>query len=177
VALIGVLLAVVALAVSLSPLLRPVEALPATGTEPGSGSVRRAALKQRKAALYESLKDLDFELATGKLAKDDYGPAREQLLREAASVVRKLDSMGGDDVLDRFIEEQVRMRSRAAGRAVGSAGGSCASCGAARRGEASFCHACGARFEPPVCPACGREVVAGDRFCAGCGGQLVMHAE
>ena len=57
----------------------------------------------RRAAVYESIRDLDFELQMGKLTADDHSEVRAELLREAADVLKQIDELG-DDELGRWIE-------------------------------------------------------------------------
>ena len=60
--------------------------------EASPSEVRRQALTERKAAVYENLKDLHFEHLAGKLSESDYERTRTMLEAEAASVVAALES-------------------------------------------------------------------------------------
>jgi hypothetical protein len=48
-------------------------------------------LRERKDALYENLKDLNFEFRSGKYPEEDYNAQRATLENEAAVIVRELD--------------------------------------------------------------------------------------
>jgi cbb3-type cytochrome oxidase subunit 3 len=48
-------------------------------------------LRERKDALYDNLKDLNFEYRSGKYPEDDYNAQRATLENEAAVVLRELD--------------------------------------------------------------------------------------
>ncbi len=48
----------------------------------------------------------------------------------------------------------------------------CGSCGEALAPGASFCRACGTRYEQPTCDACGSPVAAGTSFCRACGAPI-----
>ncbi|HXR96564.1 MAG TPA: hypothetical protein VN709_01855 [Terriglobales bacterium] len=55
-------------------------------------AVQRQALRERKQAVYENLKDLHFEHLAGKLTDADFERTREMLEREAATVVAALEA-------------------------------------------------------------------------------------
>lgn len=61
------------------------------GASLSPAAIRRQALVERKAAVYENLKDLHFEHLAGKLSDSDYQRTRQMLEAEAASVVLALD--------------------------------------------------------------------------------------
>lgn len=56
-------------------------------------SARLRALRERKQAIYDNLKDLHFEYLAGKLAELDYQSSRQMLEAEAAGVVREIDAV------------------------------------------------------------------------------------
>jgi hypothetical protein len=49
-------------------------------------------LRERKEAIYENLRDLNFEFRAGKYPEDDYARQRESLETEAAKVVSEMDT-------------------------------------------------------------------------------------
>ncbi|QMV19818.1 hypothetical protein GOB94_14810 [Granulicella sp. 5B5] len=51
-------------------------------------------LRERKDAIYENLRDLNFEFRAGKYPEDDYARQRESLENEAARVVSEMDALG-----------------------------------------------------------------------------------
>jgi hypothetical protein len=53
-----------------------------------------AHLEQRKAQIYENLRDLQFEFRVGKLSDADYQKTKLDLQRELAKVLAEIDSMG-----------------------------------------------------------------------------------
>lgn len=55
--------------------------------------IKREALQERKAAVFDNLKDLHFEHLAGKLTDADYQRTRQMLEREAAAVVQSLDQL------------------------------------------------------------------------------------
>jgi hypothetical protein len=58
---------------------------------------RRIELLERRDATYAALRDLEQDHRTGKVVGDDYAAEREELRREAASVLRELDALDSKD--------------------------------------------------------------------------------
>jgi hypothetical protein len=54
---------------------------------------RRLALAEARDAAYESLRDLEHDLRTGKVTDTDYRVERDRLRAEAARVLRELDEL------------------------------------------------------------------------------------
>ena len=52
-----------------------------------------AHLEERKAQIYENLRDLQFEFRVGKLSDADYQKTKVDLQRELARVLAEIDSM------------------------------------------------------------------------------------
>jgi hypothetical protein len=52
-------------------------------------------LEGRKAAIYENLRDLQFEYRVGKLSDSDYQRTKKELQAELAGVLAEIDSMKG----------------------------------------------------------------------------------
>jgi hypothetical protein len=50
-------------------------------------------LEGRKAAIYENLRDLQFEYRVGKLSEDDYGRTKKELQAELAAVMAEIDTL------------------------------------------------------------------------------------
>lgn len=50
-------------------------------------------LDERKAAIYENLRDLQFEYRVGKLSDNDYQATKKDLQRELAGVLAQVDQM------------------------------------------------------------------------------------
>src|ERR1035438_8023125 len=53
-----------------------------------------AHLEQRKAQIYENLRDLQFEFRVGKLSDADYQKTKLDLQRELAKVLAEIDATG-----------------------------------------------------------------------------------
>jgi hypothetical protein len=61
------------------------------------GKTRADYLRERKEAIYENLRDLNFEYLAGKHPEQDYAEQRANLEEEAAQVIAELDriALGG----------------------------------------------------------------------------------
>src|SRR5712692_9663887 len=53
-------------------------------------------LDERKAAIYENLRDLQFEFRVGKLSEQDYQQTKLDLQRELAGVMAEIDRVKGE---------------------------------------------------------------------------------
>ena len=56
-------------------------------------TTRVDSLRERKDAIYENLRDLNFEYLAGKYPEQDYADQRAILENEAASVMAEMDSL------------------------------------------------------------------------------------
>jgi hypothetical protein len=103
-----------------------------------------AHLDERKAAIYENLRDLQFEYRLGKLSDEDYQTTKKDLQKELAQVLAEVD----------------RLRDGGQGPGAGGQGRGvkveAVSAPSAPRGF--VCDACGAKFEKELkfCGECGK---------------------
>jgi NADH pyrophosphatase NudC (nudix superfamily) len=95
-------------------------------------------LDERKAAIYENLRDLQFEYRVGKLSDQDYQNTKKDLQGELASVLAEIDALKAELVLG--------------GPAVPPA----------NTLNDLICAYCGAKFEKPLkfCGECGKPMKA-----------------
>lgn len=106
-------------------------------------------LLNRKAVVYQNLKDLEFEYKMGRLSDGDFKRLEAGYKAEAAQILQKLDTLGVEKNIDEAIEKEVaKRRSR-------------------RQAPASE-----AEEESARCPSCGAQVLPGKNFCADCGHRL-----
>jgi hypothetical protein len=89
-------------------------------------------LDGRKAAIYENLRDLQFEYRVGKLSDQDYQRTKQELQAELATVLAEIDEM--------------------------KSGVAPAAKQAATVADPNTCQSCGARFEKTLkyCGECGK---------------------
>jgi hypothetical protein len=52
-------------------------------------------LEERRAVLFDNLRDLNFEYRAGKYREDEYARDRDELEHEAAAVVDEIEQLGG----------------------------------------------------------------------------------
>jgi len=163
---VGSLLAVVALAYVLFPILRTEgEPRPLVhtrmvvgGTDEGSSAI-------------EALREVEFDRVTGKLSEYDYAILRATYAPQALTELRARDggarqsavAVAGaspSDAAERLI---ARMRTRRT---------ACGGCGPRPEPDAIFCSSCGGYLEA-ACLRCQAPVPSADaRFCVGCGESL-----
>jgi len=66
---------------------------PARHLAHGQQKSRASYLRERKEAIYENLRDLNFEFKAGKFPEADYATMRAQLEDEAARVLAEIDTL------------------------------------------------------------------------------------
>jgi hypothetical protein len=95
-------------------------------------------LDERKAAIYENLRDLQFEYRVGKLSDDDYQSTKKDLQKELARVLAEVDK------LKNGAAASIPAPPPPPAKAVAPASGLvCPSCGAKFAQELKFCGECG----------------------------------
>ncbi len=101
-----------------------------------------AHLEQRKAQIYENLRDLQFEFRVGKLSDADYQKTKLDLQRELAKVLAEIDSMA----------PAVKVKAAAAPAPAVTK----------PKPDGKTCPHCGATFAQPLkfCGECGKAIVS-----------------
>ena len=95
-------------------------------------------LDERKAAIYENLRDLQFEYRVGKLSDEDYQSTKRDLQRVLAGVLAEVDRLK----VQLGVNGVARPAAPAAKPAT-VAPNTCVSCGATFEKELKFCGECG----------------------------------
>ncbi|MGA7411109.1 MAG: hypothetical protein WBW33_11525 [Bryobacteraceae bacterium] len=127
-------------------------------------------LEERKAAIYDNLRDLQFEYRLGKLSDSDYQATKLSLQKELAVVLAEIESTASKLGLTtkRVPAKQVAKPKAPAPKPVAAAVPSAAvmvPAGVAEKPEAPapvppglVCRSCGAKFEKPLkfCGECGK---------------------
>lgn len=103
-----------------------------------------AHLEERKAQIYENLRDLQFEFRLGKLSDADYQKTKLDLQRELAKVLAEIDTVQPPPV-------QKDMQRKAAAAVAQSK----------PNADGKTCPHCGATFPQPMrfCGECGKAMV------------------
>jgi rubrerythrin len=91
-------------------------------------------LEERKAAIYESLRDLQFEYRVDKLSDHDYQTSKLELQKELARVLAETDR----------IKAEMGQPSAAKAAPAPIAKPGCPKCGARFESKPKFCPECGA---------------------------------
>ncbi|MCA9754188.1 MAG: hypothetical protein KDA27_00180 [Candidatus Eisenbacteria bacterium] len=91
-------------------ILRPLGS--AQSRERARAEGRRVRLLERKAALVQLLRDIEFDKRTGKLSEDDYVAAKEEAEAQALEVMLEIESLEGPWTTDRVESEIASMRLR-----------------------------------------------------------------
>jgi NADH pyrophosphatase NudC (nudix superfamily) len=101
-------------------------------------------LDERKAAIYENLRDLQFEYRVGKLSDQDYQTTKLDLQKELAAVLAEVDKLK----VQLGVTDQPKP-SKAAPAAPN---------GAKATATANVCPTCGAKFDTALkfCGECGK---------------------
>ena len=100
-----------------------------------------AHLDERKAAIYENLRDLQFEYRLGKLSDEDYQSTKRDLQKELAAVLAEVDRVRAEltagDVAKAAAAPVKPIKPKA------PAGFVCPNCGANFKDPLKFCGECG----------------------------------
>ena len=65
----------------------------------GPERTRAAFLRERKDAVYENLRDLNFEFKAGKLPESDYQTMKGSLEEEAAAILAEIERLESADAI------------------------------------------------------------------------------
>lgn len=100
-------------------------------------------LDERKAAIYENLRDLQFEYRVGKLSDADYQQTKTDLQKQLALVMAEVDRLKGELQLSPQAAPapQPKAPAKTAKPVIATV---CASCGAEFTQSLKFCGECGA---------------------------------
>ena len=99
-----------------------------------------AHLDERKAAIYENLRDLQFEYRVGKLSETDYQKTKQDLQNELAAVLAEIDRVRAALATPPSSKPKAPPAEAAKSKPTGLV---CPSCGAKFEKELKFCGECG----------------------------------
>lgn len=145
--ILGVFVALAAVALVLDPLIRPARVRPAAPAQETETDPR----EHRKELALAALKEIEFDRATGKIDDADYARMKAHYTTEALDAIRDADAAAAPVPVEPALvavaagggtadaaEALVAAKRRAGGRF-------CTECGAALEGKGKFCVECGAR--------------------------------
>jgi len=105
-----------------------------------------AHLEQRKAQIYENLRDLNFEFRVGKLSDADYQKTKLDLQRELAKALAEIDAIQAAQpkpVQPKPAQPPAKAAAATAESKASSNGNLCKHCGARFPQPMKFCGECG----------------------------------
>ncbi len=111
--------------------------------EADAGSGRGNQLLVDREALYDAIRELDFDYRMGKVEEDDYRATRSRYESRAVELMRAIEETTGPPVgiEDRIEQEIAALRERDTG--------ACAGCGDSTPEGARFCPRCGKALSEP----------------------------
>ena len=139
--IIGVLVALAAVALVLDPLVRPYAIRP----ERPSSEPEDDPLEQRKELALAALKEIEFDRATGKLDDADYERMKARYTAEALEAIRAADAAAAPAPVEPAMADPVEALI-AARRKASKGRKFCTECGAELEGTGRFCVECGAKM-------------------------------
>lgn len=95
-------------------------------------------LEDRKHAIYDNLRDLQFEYRLGKLSDEDYQQTKQALQRELAGVLAETE-----ETVKRLGGSAVRVQAKSSKAAPAKKGTVCPHCSAVFPQPLKFCGECG----------------------------------
>jgi len=132
-------------------------------------------LDERKAAIYENLRDLQFEYRLDKLSDADYQTTKLELQKDLAHVMAETDRIKAELGMKPVVAPPPSPKPMAAAPAAKKF--QCASCNAVFDKPHRFCGECG---KPMVkqnqCPSCGATFDNPLKFCGECGASMEVEA-
>jgi hypothetical protein len=109
-----------------------------------------AHLDDRKAAIYENLRDAQFEFRVGKLSDLDYQQTKTTLQKELAVVMAEIDRIKAS-LPQPAVESKKESKKAAAAVAGHPKANVCPSCGAQFTQSLKFCGECGKPMKVRAC--------------------------
>jgi hypothetical protein len=104
-------------------------------------------LDERKAQIYENLRDLQFEYRVGKLSDADYATTKAGLQRELAAVMAEIDKIKQELGPGTFTAAPAPVPAKPAKPAAPAPATVCPHCGAQFPQKLKFCGECGKPVE------------------------------
>jgi len=113
-----------------------------------------AHLDERKAAIYDSLRDAQFEYRVGKLSDEDYQQTKLGLQKELAVVMAEIDRIKGTLPVESKKSEGKKAEVKKSSASASS----------------------GAATQAHVCPSCGAQFPQALKYCGECGKPMKVRA-
>jgi hypothetical protein len=135
-------------------------------------------LDERKAAIYENLRDLQFEYRLGKLSDEDYQQTKVDLQKELAAVLAEVDRIKQELGMARPSPKAQAGKGRPAPNAASSAAPAAPAAKPAPAAVVAVAEQTTEMSEEKthVCPHCGAQFGQSLRFCGECGKPMAEKA-
>lgn len=132
-------------------------------------------LDERKAAIYENLRDLQFEYRLDKLSDADYQATKLELQKDLAHVMAETDRIKAELGIKPTVAPPPAPKPVPA--VVAAKKFQCPSCSASFDKPHKFCGECGKPMvQKNQCPSCGATFDKPLKFCGECGASMEMEA-
>jgi len=137
-------------------------------------------LLARRDAVFQALRDLNFDHQVGKVTDDDFAVFEANLKEAAADTLAALDQWEAavDRAMNAALDREIEIRQAE----LLDGARHCPRCNRPALAEDKFCAGCGAPLPtaeakpapaaPRFCRKCGRPAAPNDRFCGDCGASL-----
>jgi hypothetical protein len=146
---VGTVLALLALAYVLAPLF--------SDAVPARVELRDPGIASESSNAVSTLREIEFDRATGKLSDSDYASLKTSYTSLALEAMRAESAKGDEDASLSGVVGTVPAKA------------CCPVCGPRPESDALYCSSCGRHLGGP-CAQCGATIdQPGARFCAGCG--------
>ncbi|MCH7858596.1 MAG: zinc ribbon domain-containing protein [Candidatus Marinimicrobia bacterium] len=122
--------------------------------------MRTTALELRKMNIYKQIREIEFEREMGLTNQEDFERSREDLVTEAADVLRDIEGLSPTSPDSEEPPVPLLVTSN------------CPSCQTLIEHGTRFCTHCGTQLGSS-CPQCGVATSSDDRFCTNCGRGLL----
>lgn len=101
-------------------------------------------LEEEKKRVYGNIADLEFDYAMGRLSEKDFNVIRQDFLKEAGKVIKKLDEQDRSSIMKQ-IERDVENKGSKKGKKPRKSkkGNECPKCQTVNDPAAKFCMSCG----------------------------------
>ncbi len=174
----GIVVAIVALAAVLEPLLRNNAVhRPATAVaDVQDDIVEIAESESPKIQALLALREIEFDRATGKLSETDYATLRQRYASQALEAIQEEQRAESGE---RDEEELDAKAEAAVARIKAQRGTPCPTCDHELEPGAVYCSRCGRSLlvadAAPRCWICGTDLPSNAKFCDHCGSALPEH--
>src|SRR3990172_3046862 len=105
----------------------------------GSGNGQLAELIEKRDSLLAQIKEIEFDCEIGKISPEDYAEINSRYRNEAVSLLRRIDTFGGNNRSMLKIETELAQLRAQKKKGVQY----CPQCGGSAANSDRFCSACG----------------------------------